>query len=157
MVGPTVLHPQYYGVQAPWGIYPTNLIQQQGQQTPQGLSSQQQQQQIIRSQSGRPLTPSQQNDNVSSQPLNPQVPSKYDIRQNMTYFLYSLNAQRHTVQYADLGATGCFVKKHPSIKPSDQTGINMWAVPILRRNLDSFNHQKHFIAKRICQIWTKGK
>jgi hypothetical protein len=59
----------YYGVQAPWGIYPTNLIQQQGQQTPQGLSSQQQQQQIIRSQSGRPLTPSQQNDNVSSQPL----------------------------------------------------------------------------------------
>jgi hypothetical protein len=59
-----------------------------GQQTPQGLSSQQQQQQIIRSQSGRPLTPSQQNDNVSSQPLNPQVPSKYDIRRNMTYFLY---------------------------------------------------------------------
>ena len=80
LAGPTVLHPQYYGVQAPWGIYPTNLIQQQGQQTPQGLSSQQQQQQIIRSQSGRPLTPSQQNDNVSSQPLNPQVPiSQYQI------------------------------------------------------------------------------
>lgn len=77
MVGPTVLHPQYYGVQAPWGIYPANLIQQQGQQTPQGLSNpqqqqQQQQQQMMRNQSGRPLTPSQQNDNVPSQPLTPQ-------------------------------------------------------------------------------------
>ncbi|XP_021374897.1 pumilio homolog 2-like isoform X2 [Mizuhopecten yessoensis] len=65
--GPTVLHPQYYGVQAPWGIYPANLIQQQGQQTPQGLN-QQQQQQVLRGQSGRPITPSQQNDNMASQP-----------------------------------------------------------------------------------------
>ncbi|XP_060066830.1 pumilio homolog 1-like [Ylistrum balloti] len=66
-LGPTVLHPQYYGVQAPWGIYPANLIQQQGQQTPQGLN-QQQQQQVLRGQSGRPITPSQQNENMPSQP-----------------------------------------------------------------------------------------
>ncbi|VDI11632.1 pumilio RNA-binding family [Mytilus galloprovincialis] len=79
LAGPTVLHPQYYGVQAPWGIYPANLIQQQGQQTPQGMSSQQQQQQqMMRNQTGRPLTPSQQND--SSQPLTPNAPiSQYQI------------------------------------------------------------------------------
>lgn len=76
LTGPTVLHPQYYGVQAPWGIYPANLIQQQGQQTPQGMSSQQQQQQqMMRNQTGRPLTPSQQND--SSQPLTPNAPSEF--------------------------------------------------------------------------------
>ena len=50
--------PQYYGVQTPWGIYPANLVQQQaGQQTPQGTVTQQQ---LLRGQQGRPLTPSQQ-------------------------------------------------------------------------------------------------
>lgn len=58
-----VIHPQYYGVQAPWGIYPANLIQQQGQQTPQMG----QQQPMMRGQSGRPLTPNQQNDNMANQ------------------------------------------------------------------------------------------
>lgn len=49
--------PQYYSVQTPWGIYPANLIPQQPGQQPL------QQQQIIRSaQTGRPLTPSQQNE-----------------------------------------------------------------------------------------------
>jgi len=62
--GPTVLHPSYYGVQAPWGIYPANIIQQQSQQTPQGMN---QQQQMMRGQSGRPLTPSQQGDNMGNQ------------------------------------------------------------------------------------------
>ena len=55
--GPTVIHPQYYGVQAPWGLYPANLIQQQGQQSSQ---------QILRGQNGRPLTPNQPNDNMAS-------------------------------------------------------------------------------------------
>ena len=55
-----MVHPQYYGVQTPWGIYPANIVQQpQGQQTPQG-GVQQQQQQLLRGQQGRPLTPSQQ-------------------------------------------------------------------------------------------------
>ncbi|KAL3889995.1 hypothetical protein ACJMK2_002304 [Sinanodonta woodiana] len=64
IAGPTVI-PQYYGVQTPWGIYPANLFQQQqGQQTPQGMS--QQQNQLLRSQTGRPLTPNQQNDNMSN-------------------------------------------------------------------------------------------
>ena len=56
--GPTaVVHPQYYSVQTPWGIYPAaGLLQQSGnnQQVPQ----QQQQQQILRGSTGR-LTPSQ--------------------------------------------------------------------------------------------------
>ncbi|KAK3087170.1 hypothetical protein FSP39_002529 [Pinctada imbricata] len=76
IAGPAVIHPQYYGVQGPWGIYPANLIQQQGQHTPQGLTQQQQQQQqqqqMMRSQSGRPLTP-QQNDNMAQQ--NMQAPA----------------------------------------------------------------------------------
>ncbi|KAK3583191.1 hypothetical protein CHS0354_025709 [Potamilus streckersoni] len=64
IAGPTVI-PQYYGVQTPWGIYPANLFQQQqGQQTPQGMS--QQQNQLLRSQTGRPLTPNQQNENMSN-------------------------------------------------------------------------------------------
>ena len=45
-----VVHPQYYSVQAPWGIYPANIVQGQ-QQNPQGT-------QLLRGQS-RPLTPSQ--------------------------------------------------------------------------------------------------
>ncbi|KAL5014836.1 hypothetical protein ScPMuIL_009106 [Solemya velum] len=65
VVGPAVI-PQYYGVQAPWGLYPANLIQQQSQQTPQAMS-QQQQQQMLRGQTGRPLTPSQQNDAMNNQ------------------------------------------------------------------------------------------
>lgn len=81
VVGPTVIHPQYYGVQTPWGIYPANLIQQpQGQQTPQGMQ-QQQTQMMPRQSNGRPLTPSQQNDGMGTpqtlqaQPL--QAPSNY--------------------------------------------------------------------------------
>ena len=58
-VGPTVLHPQYYGVQTPWGIYPASIIQQ-GQQTPQGLPSQ-----PLRNGSGR-LTPSGQSDSLNN-------------------------------------------------------------------------------------------
>ena len=56
-----MIHPQYYGVQTPWGIYPANIIQQQqGQQTPQpGL-----QQQMGRGGAGR-LTPSGQSDSGS--------------------------------------------------------------------------------------------
>ena len=55
VAGPTAVVPQYYQVQTPWGISPANLIQQ-GQQP-------MQQQQLLRSaQTGRPLTPSQQND-----------------------------------------------------------------------------------------------
>jgi hypothetical protein len=44
--------PPYYGVQTPWGIYPANIVQ--GQQVPQ--------QQLMRGQQGRPLTPSQQSE-----------------------------------------------------------------------------------------------
>ena len=58
-LGPTVIHPQYYGVQTPWGIYPASIIQQ-GQQTPQGLPSQ-----PLRSGSGR-LTPSGQSDSLNN-------------------------------------------------------------------------------------------
>ncbi|XP_048249503.1 pumilio homolog 2-like isoform X2 [Haliotis rufescens] len=66
IAGPTVIHPQYYGVQTPWGIYPANLIQQpQGQQTPQGMQ-QQQTQMMPRQSNGRPLTPSQQNDGMGT-------------------------------------------------------------------------------------------
>lgn len=62
-----VLHPQYYGIQTPWGIYPANIIQQQGQGTPQQAQlSQQQQQQMLRGQNGRPLTPSQQNEAMAT-------------------------------------------------------------------------------------------
>lgn len=62
-VGPTVIHPQYYSVQTPWGIYPANIIPAQGQQTPQGMTQ-------VRSGSGR-LTPSGQSDSGSQiqQPL----------------------------------------------------------------------------------------
>ena len=63
LAGPTVIHPQYYGVQTPWGIYPANIIQQQGQQTPQGMSSLPSQQ--MRNSSGR-LTPSGQNENLGN-------------------------------------------------------------------------------------------
>jgi pumilio RNA-binding family len=61
-LGPTaVVHPQYYSVQTPWGIYPASIIQQQGgQQTPQATAVAPQQQTLIRGQAGRPLTPSQQ-------------------------------------------------------------------------------------------------
>ena len=58
-----MIHPQYYGVQTPWGIYPANIIQQQGQQTPQGMSSLPSQQ--MRNSSGR-LTPSGQNENLGN-------------------------------------------------------------------------------------------
>ncbi|XP_064652654.1 pumilio homolog 2-like isoform X4 [Lineus longissimus] len=51
LAGPTAVMPPYYGVQTPWGIYPANIIQQQGQQMSQ--------QQLMRGQQGRPLTPSQ--------------------------------------------------------------------------------------------------
>ena len=80
-----MIHPQYYGVQAPWGIYPANLIQQQGQHTPQGPLSQgqgQQQGQMMRNQSGRPLTPQQNDNNLSQQNIQPpalQTPSKSDL------------------------------------------------------------------------------
>jgi hypothetical protein len=53
--------PQYYGVQTPWGIYPAANILQQGpgtpqggQQTPQALTPQQQ---LLRGQNQRPVTP----------------------------------------------------------------------------------------------------
>lgn len=57
LAGP-VIHPQYYSVQTPWGIYPANLIQAAGQQTPQGL------QQLQQGRSGR-MTPSGQSDSGS--------------------------------------------------------------------------------------------
>lgn len=77
IAGPAVLHPQYYGVQAPWGIYPANLIQQQGQTTPQPASHhQQQQQQLMRGQNGR-LTPNQSESNMPPQQpnMNQQLPT----------------------------------------------------------------------------------
>ncbi|XP_062616258.1 pumilio homolog 2-like isoform X1 [Saccostrea cucullata] len=95
IAGPAVIHPQYYGVQAPWGIYPANLIQQQGQTTPQPTSQAQQQQpqqpHLMRGQNGR-LTPNQNEANMPSQqpninqqmgtPSNPQyqilAPAYYD-------------------------------------------------------------------------------
>ena len=63
--------PQYYSVQAPWGLYPVaGLVQQQtpGQQTPQGAPlSAQQQQQLLRAQAGnRPITPSQSSDGLGT-------------------------------------------------------------------------------------------
>jgi len=59
--GPAVV-PQYYSVQTPWGIYPAaSILQQQqpgtpqgGQQTPQPLTPQQQ---MLRGQNQRPVTP----------------------------------------------------------------------------------------------------
>ncbi|XP_074657260.1 pumilio homolog 1-like [Tubulanus polymorphus] len=60
VAGPAVVGPQYYSV--PWGIYPANIVQQG--QNPQGGVPQQQQ--LIRNQQGRPLTPSQQ-DQIGSQ------------------------------------------------------------------------------------------
>lgn len=51
-LGPAVV-PQYYGLQTPWGIYPANIVQQ-------GQQQQQQQQQMMRGPTGRPMTPSQQ-------------------------------------------------------------------------------------------------
>ncbi|XP_041360530.1 pumilio homolog 1-like isoform X2 [Gigantopelta aegis] len=83
-LGPTVIHPQYYSVQTPWGIYPANLIQQpQGQQTPQNMP---QGQQMMRGQTnGRPLTPSQQNEPMGTPTLQAQnagyqilAPAYYD-------------------------------------------------------------------------------
>jgi len=61
-LGPTaVVHPQYYSVQAtPWGIYPANLLQQPGQPAIAAAGTPQQQQQLLRGQTARPLTPSQQ-------------------------------------------------------------------------------------------------
>lgn len=61
-----VIHPQYYSVQTPWGIYPANIIPAQGQQTPQGL-------QQMRGGSGR-LTPSGQSD--SGTPIQQQLPAQ---------------------------------------------------------------------------------
>ncbi|CAH1774802.1 unnamed protein product, partial [Owenia fusiformis] len=72
-----VVPPQYYGIQTPWGVYPANIVQtqpgqqQQQQQQPQQQQQQAQQQQpaMVRSgQDGRPLTPSQQQqqDNVQA-------------------------------------------------------------------------------------------
>lgn len=86
LLGPAVLHPQYYGVQAPWGIYPANLIQQQGQTTPQPASHhQQQQQQLMRGQNGR-LTPNQSESNMPPQQpnMNQQLPTPPSKK---TYFL----------------------------------------------------------------------
>lgn len=62
LAGPTVIHPQYYGVQTPWGIYPASIVQQ-GQQTPQGMSGLPSQ--PLRSGSGR-LTPSGQGENLGN-------------------------------------------------------------------------------------------
>ncbi|XP_052249506.1 pumilio homolog 2-like isoform X3 [Dreissena polymorpha] len=60
LAGPTVIHPQYYQVQTPWGIYPANLIPAQGPGTPQGIAGQ------MRGGSGR-LTPSGQSDSGQNQ------------------------------------------------------------------------------------------
>ena len=57
-----MIHPQYYGVQTPWGIYPASIVQQ-GQQTPQGISGLPSQ--PMRSGSGR-LTPSGQADSLNN-------------------------------------------------------------------------------------------
>ncbi|XP_050389378.2 pumilio homolog 1 [Patella vulgata] len=95
LAGPTVIHPQYYGVQAPWGIYPANLIQQapQGQQTPQGMS-QQQQQQLLRGQGNRPLTPSQQSDGMGTpNSLQPQSLPSNGAYQILTPAYYDQNGQ----------------------------------------------------------------
>lgn len=79
IAGPAVIHPQYYSLQTPWGLYPANLIQQQGQQphpgAPQSAAAltQQQQQQLLRGQSGRPVTPQQQNENIPASALQAQA------------------------------------------------------------------------------------
>lgn len=89
IAGP-VIHPQYYGVQAPWGIYPANLIQQQGQTTPQS-ASQQQQQQLMRGQNGR-MTPNPNDSNMppQQQNLNQQMPTppnqQYQILAPAAYY-----------------------------------------------------------------------
>lgn len=49
--GPTIV-PQYYGTQAPWAVYPNTGILQQAQQNSQLP--------LMRGQLSRPLTPSQQ-------------------------------------------------------------------------------------------------
>lgn len=98
IAGPAVLHPQYYGVQAPWGIYPANLIQQQGQTTHQPAShhhQQQQQQQMMRGQNGR-LTPNQSDSNIPPQQpnLNQQLPTPPNPQyQILTPAYYDQNGQ----------------------------------------------------------------
>ncbi|KAL4218130.1 Pumilio 2 [Mactra antiquata] len=82
-LGPTVIHPQYYSVQTPWGIYPANIIPTQGQQTPQGL-------QQMRGGSGR-LTPSGQSD--SGAPIQSQVPAQGAQYQILAPAYYDQNGQ----------------------------------------------------------------
>jgi hypothetical protein len=82
--GPTVIHPQYYSVQTPWGIYPANIIPTQGQQTPQGI-------QQMRGGSGR-LTPSGQSD--SGTPMQQQLPAQGWTNFMLRYFRIFMTAKR---------------------------------------------------------------
>ncbi|XP_053383267.1 pumilio homolog 2-like isoform X3 [Mercenaria mercenaria] len=93
--GPTVIHPQYYSVQTPWGIYPANIIPTQGQQTPQGL-------QQMRGGSGR-LTPSGQSD--SGTPMQQQLPTQGAQYQILAPAYYDQNGQLVMGNPRGLGGT----------------------------------------------------
>ncbi|XP_052763067.1 pumilio homolog 1-like isoform X2 [Mya arenaria] len=83
-LGPTVIHPQYYSVQTPWGIYPANIIPTQGQQTPQGMAG-------MRGGSGR-LTPSGQSDSGQNQ-MPPQLSTQGAQYQILAPAYYDQNGQ----------------------------------------------------------------